>query len=117
MDDWKDPQEAESWSADPLSHNPTRAEQLDIMVSILADTYRQGKTILDIGFGSGLVEEIIFQRIPHAYIIGVDSSRAMLDLAHRRLAGKEGQYEIVMHDITETATLELPLEDYQVAIS
>lgn len=117
MEDFRDKETAEKWSIDPTAHNPTRVEQLDILLSILQAEYRQHKTILDIGMGSGILEELIFERIPHAYIIGVDFSRAMLDLAHKRLVGKEGQYEAVVHDLTRLDDLELPDEDYQIAIS
>jgi ubiquinone/menaquinone biosynthesis C-methylase UbiE len=117
MDDWKDPDTAQNWSADPLSHNPTRVEQLDILISILEAEYRQHTTILDIGLGSGIVEEAIFKRIPNAYVVGVDSSRAMLELAYERLRGYEGQYEVVVHDLTQLETLELPDEEYSVVIS
>ena len=117
MDDWKDPATAQKWSADPLSHNPTRAEQLGILLTILEAEYRQHTTILDIGMGSGLVEEAIFKRIPHAYVVGLDSSRAMLELAYERLRGYEGQYEVVVHDLTELETIDLPDEDYSVVVS
>src|SRR5438105_2051309 len=105
MEDFRDPETARHWSADPVSHNPTRREQLDILLSILEAEYRQGATILDIGFGSGIVEEMIFQRIPGAYVVGVDASPAMLALARERLAPYEGRYETVTHDITDIATL------------
>lgn len=117
MDDWTDPETARSWNADPLSHNPTRQEQLDILFTILESEYRQHTTILDIGMGSGIVEEAIFRRIPNAYVVGLDSSRAMLELAYERLAGYEGQYEVVVHDLTQLDTLELPDEDYSVVVS
>jgi tRNA (cmo5U34)-methyltransferase len=117
MEDWKDPETAQFWSADPLTHNPARQEQLDILLTLLASEYRKHTTILDIGMGSGIVEEAIFQRIPHAYVVGLDSSRAMLELAYERLAGYEGQYEVVVHDLTQLETLDLPDEDYSVVIS
>jgi SAM-dependent methyltransferase len=118
MEDWKDPQTARSWSADPISHNPTRPEQLDIMLDVLQAEWRKDRTILDIGMGSGIIEEMIFKRLPEAYIIGVDGSRAMLEIAYERLRGWEGQYEVVVHELTEPETLELPHdEDFGIAVS
>jgi tRNA (cmo5U34)-methyltransferase len=118
MEDWKDPQTARRWSTDPVSHNPTRPEQLDIMLNIIEAEWRKDCTILDIGIGSGIVEEMIFARLPEAYVIGVDGSRAMLEIAYERLRGWEGQYEVLVHDLTETATLELPPdEDFGIAFS
>ena len=117
MEDWTDPETARIWSTNPHTHNPIRAEHLNILLTILEQEYRQHTTILDIGMGSGLVEEAIFKRIPHAYIVGVDSSRAMLELAYERLRGYEGQYEVVVHDLRQLETLELPEEDYTIAVS
>jgi SAM-dependent methyltransferase len=118
MDDWKDPQTARGWSADPVSHNPTRPEQLDIMLDLLQAEWRPDRTILDVGIGSGLIEEMIFKRLPEAYVIGVDGSRAMLELAYERLRGYEGQYEVVVHDLTQIDTIELPAdEDFGIAFS
>jgi tRNA (cmo5U34)-methyltransferase len=117
FENWKREEIAQTWDADPTGHNPTREEQLDIMLSILGDTYQQGKAILDVGLGSGIVEELIFKRIPGAHVVGIDSSQAMVNLANRRLQPYKGQYEVVMHDITEIGSIEMPRRDYQVAIS
>lgn len=117
MDDWKNPALAQRWDADPLTHNPTRPEMLDIILSLLEDEYREGDTILDIGMGSGLVEEMILARIPHARIVGVDSSPAMVELAHQKLRPYMGRYEEVMHDLCETGSLHLPEHEYGVVVS
>lgn len=117
MEDFKDPATARSWDADPAHRNPAREEQLDILLSVLADEYMPGKAILDIGLGSGRVEELLFERIPGAYVIGVDASEAMLELAHARLQPYADRYEVVIHDLTEMATLQLPRLDVQAIIS
>jgi len=116
-EDWTDAATAKSWDADPVSHNPLRVEQLDILLALLEGEYQPGKAILDIGLGTGMVEELIFERIPRAYVVGVDFSEAMLEIAHRRLHPYREQYEVVMGDIREIDSLKLPSRDYQVAIS
>ena len=116
-EDWTDAATAKSWDADPVSHNPLRVEQLDILLALLEREYRPGKAILDIGLGTGMVEELIFERMPGAYVVGVDFSEAMLEIAHRRLHPYRGQYEVVMVDIREIGSLKLPSREYQVAIS
>lgn len=117
MEDFKDRETAQSWDADPTTHNPVRPEQLDILLSILQDEHREGKAILDIGMGSGIVEELILRRIPTAHVVGVDASEAMLEIAHRRLREYKGRYEVVVHDFTQINTLRLPEREYQAAIS
>ena len=117
MEDFKDKETAQSWDADPIARNPTRPEQLDILLSILEGEYKEGKAILDIGMGSGIVEELILRRIPAAYVVGVDASEAMLEIAHRRLREYSGRYEVVVDDFTQVDTLTLPEREYQAAIS
>jgi tRNA (cmo5U34)-methyltransferase len=117
MEDFKDWETAQSWDADPVARNPVRPEQLDILLSILEGEYAEGKAILDIGMGSGIVEELILRRIAHAYVVGVDASEAMLEIANHRLREFGGRYEVVVHDFTQIDTLKLPEREYQAAIS
>src|SRR6478752_9286843 len=107
-EDWTDMDTARSWSADTTTHNPVRVEQLDILMSILEDEYKPGTAILDVGMGSGLVEAMLFERIPGAFVVGLDSSQAMVALAHERLAQYAGRYEMVMHDLRDIAGAKLP---------
>lgn len=117
VDEWSDEAFARRWDATVLEGNPVRAEQLDILLSILAEEYSPGDVILDLGAGSGIVEEMIFGRIPKARVIGVDSSAAMIGLAHDRLRGYENRYRVIRHDLEELATLDLPEEEYGIVIS
>jgi cyclopropane fatty-acyl-phospholipid synthase-like methyltransferase len=117
VEDFRDPETARSWDVDPTRRNPARTEQIDILISVLADEYQQGKAILDIGIGSGHVEEMLFERIPGAYVVGLDGSEAMVELAHKRLRAYADRYEVVLHDITQIGDLELPRMDIQAIIS
>jgi SAM-dependent methyltransferase len=117
QEDWTDPTKAQRWTADPITGNPVRKEQLDILLTVLADTYEPDKCILDLGFGSGLVEAMIFERIPEARVIGVDYSSAMMNLADRRLKAYREQYTIVEHNLAELDSLNLPAGDYQIVVS
>ncbi len=117
MEDWTDPDIARQWDADNTSHNPTRLEQLDIMLTILRDEYLPGTVVLDIGMGSGQVEEMLFKRIPEVYVVGTDFSEAMLDLARARLAPYANRYEIVRQDLTHPGDARLPTYEYSVAFS
>src|ERR1700712_1525592 len=101
--DFHDPAAVQLWDAESRTYNPSRAEQLDIMITIIADHYHLDKTILDLGIGTGLVEEMLFQRIPQAQIVGVDGSSAMLELAHKRLQPYASQYTTLIHDFTDIA--------------
>ena len=106
--DFTDKKTAQAWDSDTTFYNPTRPQQLDLMLTIIEDAYQPGDTILDLGFGSGLVEERIFRRIPGARVVGVDSSAAMMSLAEERLTPYVGHYRAIEHDLR--ALDSLPLE-------
>jgi len=116
-DQWDNPNFVIQWDQTSLEGNPTRAEQLDILISLLEDTYREGTTILDLGIGSGLIEALLFTRRPHTDVVGVDSSSAMLDLAKQRLAVFEQHCTLIHHDFSEIERLVLPSRIYQIVIS
>jgi ubiquinone/menaquinone biosynthesis C-methylase UbiE len=88
-----------------------------VLVSAIARGYRPSDLILDIGMGSGQVEESIFQRIPDARIVGVDSSQAMLDIAAERLRVYSDRYTAIRHDLREIDALEVPDTSYRWVIS
>jgi len=117
MEDWTNREFARKWDSSALSHNLMRAEQLDILLSIIADLYRPGTTILDIGMGSGRVEEMLFERVPQAHVVGTDFSEAMLQLAQANLALYHERYEVVMQDLTRPWEAKLPERDYTMAFS
>ena len=117
MEDWSNREFARKWDSDMISYNLMRLEQLDIMLAIIADEYRPGSTILDIGMGSGRVEAMLFERIPVARVVGTDFSEPMLELAHTHLAKYRDHYEVVKQDITRAWDAKLPERDYSVAFS
>jgi len=116
-DDWQNKKFAEHWDKDLGSTFNVREEQLDILVSILVDGYQDGAYILDIGMGSGQVEELIFQRSPEARIVGIDSSQPMLDLAEKRLQPFKDRYTALKHDLRQLSSLKLPHAEFQFIIT
>jgi tRNA (cmo5U34)-methyltransferase len=115
--DFKDRQTAQQWDADTRFYNPNRPEQLDMLLSIIEAEYQAGDSILDLGFGSGLVEEMIFQRIPAAQVVGVDASQAMMQLAHGRLQPYAAQYSAIEHDLRDLKSLPLQADSFRFIIS
>lgn len=116
-DEWHDPAFTARWDSDPGSRFNVRDEQLDIIVSIVADGYRDGAAILDVGSGSGLVEEVVFQRIPNARVVGIDDSEPMIEMADKRLRPYKDRYTIVKHDLADLSTIELPNERFQYVVT
>ncbi len=116
-DEWENPEFARQWDATSLVNNPTRAEQIDILVSIIEEMYQNGAAILDLGIGSGLVEALLFARRADVSVVGVEVSAAMIDLAKSRLAPFEQRCNIIQHDLADLSDLSLPAKEYQIVIS
>lgn len=119
---WSDPNTASEWSKDANKYNPVRAEQLEMLLAILQNEFEPGKTMLDLGYGSGLVEELIFQQMPNAQIVGVDRSDAMMALAAERLKPYPFQFVPVKYDLTQLPSIlgpnsPLPRQRYQIVFS
>lgn len=122
FNDWQDPETARQWSADATRHNSVRTEQLEMLLAILEAEFEPGKTMLDLGYGSGLVEAMIFERMPHAQIVGIDRSEAMMALAEERLKPYPFQFISVRYDLAELGSIigihnPLPRQRYQIAFS
>ena len=99
--DWKDPALAQQWDADHLRLNPARAAHLALLMEMVGG-FDSGP-ILDLGCGSGLVAQMLLDRLPAASIFGVDASPAMLDLARRRLAPYGDRALLMEGDLTDLA--------------
>jgi trans-aconitate methyltransferase len=106
--DWKDPACVERWDADHLRRNPARAAHLSLLVE-MADMIGGG-TILDLGCGSGLVAQMLLDRLPDSSIFGIDSSPAMLDLARQRLAPYRQRVSLVEADLSKLDQVTAPTE-------
>ena len=84
-DAWHDKEFARRWdSGDALRTNPDRTFQIDLLVALVAESCTGGARLLDLGVGSGLVEEALFERLPDIQIVGIDHSEAMLEQARAR---------------------------------
>jgi tRNA (cmo5U34)-methyltransferase len=116
-EDWNDREFALQWDQHVSTGHPNRTEQLDILASVLKDNYVPGDTILDIGCGSGQVEELLFAQRSDFQIVGVDSSKPMIDIAKQRLQQFGDRIQIVRKDISDLQFPNLPVKHYQFAIS
>ena len=87
---------------------PTRAEQQEILLAVLAEVALGECAVVDLGVGSGLVAEAALEALPHVSLIGVDSSEAMLELARARLGRFGERVSLLRHDLAEVAGLVLP---------
>jgi cyclopropane fatty-acyl-phospholipid synthase-like methyltransferase len=114
-DDWHNPEFALLWDQTALEGNPSRSEQPDLFIFLLMQKLRPGATILDLGIGSGQIEEKLLARRPDVTVIGVDSSKAMLNLAKQRLDAT--RCLLIRHDLSDIENLSIPVSPLQAVIS
>ncbi|MCF8567473.1 class I SAM-dependent methyltransferase [Alicyclobacillus tolerans] len=112
VQDWSNADTAKRWDGNTTRANPLRTEQLDILLTLLENSVQLHSWILDLGYGSGQIEELVFERIPHAKVVGVDNSDAMMTLAKNRLAEYSEKFVSVKGDLSRLDSLELPACTY-----
>jgi tRNA (cmo5U34)-methyltransferase len=117
MNHWRTDETAKAWDSGESHQLPTRAEQQEILLALLAATPIGDGAVLDLGVGSGLVAEAVLDQLPDAQLVGVDFSEAMLELARRRLARFESRATVLRGDLSELDDLELPRVSYRAAFS
>ena len=66
--------------------------------------------VMDAGCGTGRVTELLLDKLPGGRVIAIDSSRAMLREAQRRLAEQSSRVSFVAADLTQRLPLRLPVD-------
>jgi tRNA (cmo5U34)-methyltransferase len=112
---WQRPEEAADWDAGGGAHLPTRAEQQDLLLALLAGI--GDGAVLDLGIGSGLVAEKVLDALPRAELVGVDFSSPMLELARERLRRFGGRVRLCAGDLSAPHDIDLPHRRYQAVFS
>ncbi|MDP6390483.1 MAG: class I SAM-dependent methyltransferase [Alphaproteobacteria bacterium] len=77
---------------DPVRRHPTRAEQLEILATLVADQAATGDRVLDLGCGTGFIAKMILDRRPDLAVTGVDRNATSLADAAENLAGHGAEW-------------------------
>ena len=117
-DAWEEEGFAKSWdAANAVRDNPDRVNQLDLLITLLEGMRPDDGWLLDLGSGSGQVETLIFERIPHARVVCLDNSEEMLKLASGRLSAYDGRYQPILGDMNDLEGVEFPHAPYAAVFS
>jgi tRNA (cmo5U34)-methyltransferase len=114
---WHSHDTAADWDARGGEQLPTRLEQQDVFLALVAASEVGDGAVLDLGIGSGLVAEAVLDALPDAQLVGVDFSAAMLDLARVRLERFGSRVSLLQHDLSALDSIVLPDLRYRVAFS
>lgn len=98
---------------DPVQRHPTRAEQLDILATLVADTVPGNGPVLDLGCGVGYVAHLIMEKRDAISIVGVDRNADALQKAEENLAGYTGAFIGIEGDLENVAHCAIPDQPYQ----
>ncbi|MGV1099144.1 class I SAM-dependent methyltransferase [Thiovibrio sp. JS02] len=54
--------------------------------------------VLDLGCGNGVLSEVVFRKLPRAFVVGFDLTEKMLDAFAKKLAPHAGRFELRQGD-------------------
>ena len=101
---------------DPIQRHPTRAEQLDILTGLIAETAGPNAPVLDLGCGTGYLQHLLGAKRQDLAVTGVDMNETSLAAAAKRFEGR-GDYHWVQGDLRALGAIDLPRQDYKVAVT
>lgn len=76
---------------------PQYLEQHGIIAELLPDTTGPCR-VLDLGCGNGILSELVFGKIPEAFVVGFDLTESMLKAYAEKLAAQAGRFELRQGD-------------------
>lgn len=115
FDRWHDVDFIRSWDARPSSL--LRREQLDILATVVTSAWRRGERILDLGCGTGKLEQLLLKHLPRARFTAVDRSPAMLELAREKLRRHTGQVRFTEQNLARLDRAALPGRPFRFIVS
>jgi tRNA (cmo5U34)-methyltransferase len=76
---------------------PQYLEQHQTIANLLPKEDRNYR-VLDLGCGNGMLSELVFQKLPHAFVVGFDVTEKMLRAFEKKLVNHAGKFELRQGD-------------------
>lgn len=102
---------------DPIGNHPTRAEQLDILTTIITDQAIPNNRVLDLGCGTGYVASLLFDKRSDLFYAGLDCKEESLVEARTNLKLYADRTKWIVGNLETVDKLELSETNYQFIIS
>ncbi|ERT05715.1 methyltransferase domain protein [Lyngbya aestuarii BL J] len=100
---WKTAQLAQTFLEGVRGAIPLASEQLEMMLRIIQRAKSQVNTVLDLGCGDGILGRTILTQYPHAKVVFLDFSEAMISAVKDKLQTPENNIEFVLEDFGQTS--------------
>jgi SAM-dependent methyltransferase len=100
---WQRPELVSAFLGERSTIMPLLDVQEDIVRRLLDRHPRAIGRFLDLGAGAGAMSELVLSQRPEAEAVLVDFSAPMLEQVQRRLAAREGKWQIVHGDLSDPA--------------
>jgi len=98
---WKTEELASKYLSGIRAAIPYAADQIDMMLHLIAAGAGRVGCILDLGCGGGTLAAALLERYPHAQATLVDFSEPMIEEARRQLASYGGACRFVFADLAD----------------
>lgn len=102
---------------DPIQGHPTRAEQLDILATLVADQARPGDRILDLGCGTGYVAHLICEKRRDLAFVGLDINEQSLEAASDNLGPYGVDARFVAADLSDPSSIDVAVEPHRFVLT
>tara|TARA_B100001093_G_C26737869_1_gene975276 strand:- start:26 stop:685 length:660 start_codon:yes stop_codon:yes gene_type:complete len=102
---------------DPIGSHPTRAEQLDILATMITDQAKPNDCVLDLGCGTGYVASLILEKRSDLYFTGVDIKADSIVEAKINLTSHKDRTEWFVGDLEAIEEIEISDVCYQFIIT
>ena len=102
---------------DPIGSHPTRAEQLDILATMITDQAKPNDRVLDLGCGTGYVVSLILNKRSDLYLTGVDLKTESVAEAKTNLIAHKERTAWFVGNLEEIEEIKIPDLHYQFIIT
>ncbi len=114
---WQSPEFVDEWQRRQAARAPERRRQFVVMRALIPRSPDEQFTYVNLGAGSGNLDEVLLAHFGKARATLVDGSQAMLDSARERLGQFSGRVDFVVADLSRSEWLSEVSGPFDVVVS